>query len=283
MNGKRAVLVTGASGFLGRATVKLLRADGWRVAEAVRGDNGAEGECIGLDLCRPESVLALAGLRFDAVVHLGALVALSDQVQQDLYAPNVLSTGCLAHLASFWGAHMVFASTAIVHGVRAEVINDATPVAPDTPYASSKWLGEQLVRASGARSCTLRLAGIFGAGGPAHLGLNRAIDGACAGVPPTRFGSGLALRNYVYVKDVAETILFVLNERIEGSHLVAGMETFSISDMLQQVCDVLAPTLNPVVVEGGEAKNQVIHPSPVLPPGRNFQEALRDIGNERRR
>ena len=48
--------------------------------------------------------------------------------------------------------------------------------------------------------------------------------------------------------------------------------------MLQQVCDVLAPGLQPLVCEGGEARHQVIDPSPVLPATRSFREALVDIG-----
>jgi UDP-glucose 4-epimerase len=194
-----------------------------------------------------------------------------------MFVPNVLSTGCLAYLATLWDAHLIFASTAIVHGVMNETIDLDSPVSPDTAYAKSKWLGEQLLAASNAKHCILRIAGVFGCDGPAHLGLNRAIDGAIKGEPPLQIGSGAALRNYVYVKDVAQAIVYALQERLVGTHLLSGHEVVSVSEMLQQVCDTFAPGLHPVIKDGPQAFNQVITPSIFLPKTREFREALNDI------
>ena len=50
-----------------------------------------------------------------------------------------------------------------------------TPDRPDTDYGRSKWLAERNIDQSGCRAVSLRLSGLFGRSGPAHLGLNRAL------------------------------------------------------------------------------------------------------------
>lgn len=275
----RTVLVTGATGFIGRATVAALAEAGWQVTQGSRlVSETMEQGTVYLDLADPATLLALAkGARFDAIVHLGAHVGLSNEAESEMFVPNVLSTGCFAYLASLWDSHLIFSSTAIVHGVKSEVIGPDLPIITDTAYAKSKWLGEQLLEASNVKHSVLRIAGVFGCAGPAHLGLNRAIDGAIRGEPPLQIGSGTALRNYVYVKDVAQAIVYTLQKRLLGTHLLSGSEVVSVSDMLQQVCDMFMPGLHPVIKDGPQAFNQVIAPSIFLPKTRGFREALNDI------
>lgn len=275
----KSVLVTGATGFIGRATVASLEQAGWVVTRGVRAASRSSGDGeIYLDLNNPAEILALEnGARFDAIVHLGAHVGLCGATEAEMFVPNILATGCLAFLASQWNAHLVYASTAIVCGVKSERIDASTPVFADTDYTQSKRLGEQLIEASHAPHCILRIGGVFGSNGPLHLGLNRAIDGALNGNPPLQSGSGAALRNYIYVKDVAEAIVFALQQRLEGTHFLAGSEVTSINQMLQTVCDTLLPGVQPAMAEGLEATSQVIEPSPLLPKTRGFSAALTDI------
>lgn len=279
MDAARAVLITGATGFIGRAAVAALADAGWQITQGARSasETMAPGT-VHLDLADPATILAFAkGQRCDAIVHLGARVGLSGEAESDMFAPNILATGCLAYLANLWGAHLIYASTAIVHGVRNEAINSESPVCADTAYAKSKWLGEQLLAASNAKHCVLRIAGVFGCDGPAHLGLNRAIEGAIKGEPPLQIGSGAALRNYVYVKDVAQAIVYALQESLTGTHLLAGHEVIPVGEMLRQVCDTLAPGLHPTIKDGAPAADQIVTPSVFLPKTRGFREALIDI------
>lgn len=282
MAATKTVLVTGATGFIGRATVSALADAGWQITQGSRlvSEPMAQGT-VHLDLADPATIIALAkGVRFDVIVHLGAHVGWSGATESEMFAPNVLSTGCLAHIANLWGAHLIYASAAIVQGVRNETIKSDSPVSPDTAYAKSKWLGEQLLEASNAKHCVLRIAGVFGYDGPAHLGLNRAINGAIKGEAPVQVGSGAVLRNYVYVKDVAQAIVYALQESVMGTHLLAGHEVLSVGEMLQQVCDTFAPGMHPVIKDGSQALNQVITPSVYLPKTRGFHDALIDIRKE---
>lgn len=273
-----AVLVTGASGFVGRATVEALRSAGSRVTLGFRSPTRAGPDTVQLDLDDPERLLAsLRGYRFDAIVHLAARIDLSTRNGADLYAPNVLATGCLAMLAARSRAHFVYTSTVMVHGARTAAIGPHAPIRPDTPYARSKWLGEKLVEASSARHCVLRVAGVFGVADDPLLGINRAIKAVRQGIAPRRIGSGGALRNYVYVRDAAAAIVSVLDSGIEGTHFLAARDALSIDEMLREICTTFLPGEQPIVVAGAESSDQLVEPSMSLPPTRSFRAALVDI------
>jgi len=143
----KSLLVTGATGFIGRVTVASLEQTGWSVTRGARpeGRSLEDGE-IYLDLNNPTEILALENsTHFDAIVHLGAHVGLFGGSEVKMFLPNILATGFLALLANRWNAHLVYASTAIVCGVKSESIKAGTPISADTAYAHSKYLGEQLI------------------------------------------------------------------------------------------------------------------------------------------
>jgi nucleoside-diphosphate-sugar epimerase len=275
----KSVLVTGSTGFVGQATASALERAGWDVVRTSRlKPSDDQSNIIHLDLADPSTVIALAkGQRYDAIVHIAAHVGWSDSDEFTMYVTNVLSTGYLAYLTNAWNAHIVYASSAIVHGVATEVIDSETPIFLDNSYAKSKWLSEELLKASNAKSCILRISGVFGWKGPTHLGLNRSIEMAIKDIPPKQVGMGSALRNYIYVKDVASAIAYALEHDLEGTHLLAGHEELSICEMLKKVCEVLSPSISPIMQNGTEAKNQLIKPSLDLPKTRSFVQSLIDI------
>ena len=213
----------------------------------------------------------------DAMVHLGTKVGFGQESLHDLFLANVAATSSLVTLARHIGSHFVFASAALVAGTRQSLIDDKTTENADTPYMQSKLLAEQIIEASGIDAAILRIGGVFGMNGPAHLGLNRAIQSAVCGQPPVQIGNGSARRNYAYVKDAAAIIVDVLERKITGRHLVAGAETLTVKEMLQAVCNVFLPGQSPLLEPGNKAIDQVILSSTSLLPTRSFNNALLDM------
>lgn len=274
----KSVLITGATGFVGRALLPMLADSGWQVVAGVRNQDRVPDNyaTVFLDLEKPDTIDSLsANSQYDAIVHLGAHVDFKAKLS-DLYVPNIAATASLLALAKRSNSFFVFASSALVAGTRAQCIESSTPENADIPYLASKQLGEQLVDASGVPSAILRIGGIFGGGGPDHLMLNKSINQAMRGNKPIIVGAGRANRNYIYVKDVAKAIAYALSERLTGTHLVAGTEICSIAEMLATLARIFRLGA-PDQVEGIEAADQVISPSTALPPSRTYEEAFNDI------
>jgi len=275
------ILVTGATGFIGSAIADRLIEEGYQVTRTTRTQTQVNGiNILYLDLSKPETIFRLANDNsFDVIVHFGAHISWSGEVEEELFLTNVIVTGLLANMAYTAGSHFIFASAAIVCGVKAEEITRDSQVNPDTPYGKSKWLAEELVRASGAKYCILRIAGVFGLNGPNHLAVNRTISGAINKIAPQVRGNGNALRNYIYLWDIAEVVVSIVRNSTHGTHLLAGSEKSSIRSMLEDVCEVFMPASGDILVQssGDNATDQLVIPSSVLPKTRSFKSALEDI------
>ncbi|MCK6406657.1 MAG: NAD(P)-dependent oxidoreductase [Rhodocyclaceae bacterium] len=275
-----SVLVTGASGFLGRAVTSQLAAAGWKVYSSVRRDRNRESDFVH-DFEDPRFIASLDDLpHLDAIVHLAAQVDFSADKELSLFQSNVVATASLAEFARRRGIHFVFSSSALVAGSKTSNISASSVPKADTAYARSKLLAEELIAASGVHATVLRIGGIFGLNGPLHLGLNRAIRLVLAGSPPEISGAGNSRRNYIYVKDVAGIIADVLSQNVCGTHLVAGSEVLSIGEMLQALCDAFLPGTMPRHIEGSAGFDQLIDPSPKLRCACSFRAALEDMRAE---
>ena len=213
----------------------------------------------------------------DAIIHLGTAVGWSGATLDDMFVPNILATGCIARLARVWDAHLCFASAAIIAGIKTSFVCSSSPVLLDTPYAKTKYLGEELIKASGANYCILRIGGVFGLNGPSHLGINNSLNSALVGEPPLLRGNGGGLRNYIYVKDLVDIIVNVLENQFVGTHLVGGSDEITIADMLMQICEIFLPGMQPKLLDGNNSSSQLIECSKDLPKALGFREALLDI------
>ena len=276
----RTILLTGASGFLGKATYLSLIACGYDVVALVRRPSGFAGEII-VDLSKDDFESKLPDLTpRDAIVHLAAYVDFSSEFSAYLFKVNTLATNELAKYASRCGAQLVFASTATVCGVRTPIINSGSLIKPDTYYALSKWLAEELIIASKCQWTILRFAGLYGANGPYHLGLNKAIDLSLKGKPPELRGPGNGKRNYLFVEDAASMIVYCLEKRVQGVHFCAGPEVYSIKQLLESICEVLLNGETVIYGSGSDTADQIVEPSSALPAGRSFKEVLKKIKKE---
>ena len=252
-----------------------MKLQGWNVVEALRGTILIDGNVHAFDLNKPQTMKSIRSVgAMDALIHLGARVGLNGENIQALVAPNIESTCELAKIAEEKNAKIIFASTAIVCGSKTSLINSGSHLHPDTPYAESKLEAERIIIKAKTNHCILRFCGLWGERGPEHLMLNRAINKALDGKAPTIYGSGRAVRNYLYVRDAAEIVIDSLNEQKQGTYLVGGEERLSISEMLQKVCQVFLPGQVPQHVEHEEALDQIIESTYTILNKIRFHEAL---------
>lgn len=140
------VLLTGATGFLGRHLVERLLARGIAVTALVRGDAGRVDPRVHVVAGDLTQLPAIPD-DIDAIVHNGAVVSWLSSYQQ-LRAPNVLATLALLELAAARGIafHYVSTISTIPVGGGEEAFLGFDAALAGTPYGLSKWVAEALAR-----------------------------------------------------------------------------------------------------------------------------------------
>jgi UDP-glucose 4-epimerase len=248
------VLVTGGAGYIGSHMVHALHDAGERVVVL---DNLSTG----FDWALPKSVPLIVGESGDealvasliaahgieAIVHFAASIVVPDSVADPLgyYRNNTVNSRALIECAVKGGVrHFIFSSTAAVYGNPERVpVGESDPLAPMSPYGSSKLMTEIMLRdasaAHGLRHVILRYFNVAGADpdlrtgqstkGATHLikvavetALGRREKMAVFGTDyPT--SDGTCIRDYIHVSDLVDAHSAAL------AHLRGGGESLTLN------------------------------------------------------
>lgn len=171
------VLVTGATGFVGRHLLPLLLGRGHTVRAAVRGAQGLPPQVEPVPItgigAHTDWSAALDGI--DAVVHLAARVhVMRDRAADPLAAFRAVNRDGTARLADSAAAagvgRFVYVSSikAVCDESRPEPVSDRTPADPHSPYGVSKREAElalaEIAARTGMQACVLRPPLVYGPG-----------------------------------------------------------------------------------------------------------------------
>ncbi|MGY1643105.1 NAD-dependent epimerase/dehydratase family protein [Geodermatophilus sp. SYSU D00703] len=236
------VLVTGASGMLGRATATTLLEHGHEVTVLQRRPSGLPCAEVLADVADPAAVARAARGR-DAVLHLAAKVDVTGPAAA-FVAANVEGTravvgacrtadvGRLVHVSSPSVAH---AGTALV-GVGAE---PADPARARGNYSRSKAVAEREALAADSASLAVLAVRPHLVWGPGDLQLvARVVERARAGRLPV-IGSGAALIDTTYVDNAAAALVAAVDAcgPVHGEALVVSNgEPRPVAEVLRRLC-----------------------------------------------
>jgi UDP-glucose 4-epimerase len=257
------VLVTGASGFIGRAVVAALRGRGVLVTAVDREppepswDDGVT--VVTGDLAEQETCVAAFETRPDAVVHLAALTSVLRSVDAPMqtFAQNVTITQVLLELSrgSGVGAFVLASTNAVVGDVGTSTIGVDLPLRPLTPYGGTKAACEMLLSAYsgsyGLATAALRFTNVYGPG-MSHKDsfVPRMMRAALSGTGVRVYGDGQQRRDLVFIDDVVNGVLLALDSKYDGRAIIGSGRSVSVLEMLDAVRTV---TGCPVPAEHVEA------------------------------
>lgn len=230
------ILVTGATGFVGRFLCTRLLSEGWSVrgtllasespSSLVAGVESVIVEPLGLDT--PWSH-ALAGV--DTIIHLAARVHIMDDPSVDPLTEfrrvNVAGTEHLAREAARAGVkRLVFISSIKVNGEESAIpYSEDSPAQPTDPYGISKWEAEQALRQidseAGLEVVVVRPTLVYGPGVKANfLNMMKVVQ---RGIP-LPLASITNKRSLIYVGNLVDALATC------ATHPAAAGQTFLVSD-----------------------------------------------------
>lgn len=200
------------------------------------------------------------------VVHLAGFKYAGVSVQRPLhtYAQNVTGTAHLLEAMAAAGVDtIVFSSSAAVYGTPdVDVVTEATPTRPESPYGESKLVGEWLLRDQAVatassdaplRHTSLRYFNVVGSGteglydSSPHNLFPLVIEALLAGRAPRIYGTdyptpdGTCVRDYVHVTDLARSHV-VAAQRLAAGDALEPVYNLGSGDgvSVRQIMDTMA-------------------------------------------
>ena len=234
----RRVLITGASGFIGRRLARALAKEGWEVRAAARDPSaivaGVSVERAAMpDLSHPGDLWRLLD-GATHVVHLAGIAHAPGSLPDALYTRiNAEATAELAHAASGRIERLVFVSSVRAQaGLSADqVITEKDLPLPTDAYGRSKLEAERLIAASKVPFTVLRPAVVYGKGVKGNI----ASLATLAKTPMPLPFAGLDNRRSLLALDnfVSAIPLTLISERAANeTFLVADAEPISVADLV---------------------------------------------------
>jgi len=230
--------VTGGAGFIGTHLCKHLHDSGHQIISL---DCNHVGDkpwgCVNADI---RDSLELDGI--DIIVHLAAQISVPISIEHpdETLSVNVDGTSSIIAAAESSGVkRILFASSAAVYGESDQVpVSEEAPLTPQSPYAVSKIIGEELLRRSEIESCSLRFFNVYGP--------NQSAEGGYAAVIPafkkaiaegkecTIFGDGTQIRDFIHIDDLVRIIgLAIAAEKLPLELNIASGEATSLLDLIE--------------------------------------------------
>jgi nucleoside-diphosphate-sugar epimerase len=236
------VLLTGATGFIGRHLAPALAAQGFRVRAGLRRpeqmnglDPAIEPVVVGDLATEVDWRPALTGM--ESVVHLAGIAHTGASRSDEAYdRVNRQAPVHLARAARDAGARFLFVSSVRAQSGPAAsgVLNEDTPPAPTDAYGRSKLAAEREIAALGGSYVILRPTLVYGRGVGGNMGALLRL----ARLPiPLPFGAIRNARSLLAIENLTAAVQLALTSQAArgGTFLVADALPLSLAEIIALV------------------------------------------------
>lgn len=266
------ILITGASGFLGRHLSAALIRRGDFVVVLIR--DGVVGPVLPIDHeCTsnfPVSVFggfdcverAIAEYEVSTVVHLAAQVQVSVAVADPTgtFKANIEGTSKVLEACRRQNVkRVIIASSDKAYGDGPTPYGETQPLRPGGIYATSKACADMLAQAYmqefGMSIAITRCGNLFG---PGHLNWSTLIPGTIRSLlrneVPVLRSNGQARRDYLYVEDAVDGYLKLADSMAVGAfNFGCGGRGTSVLEVVQEIANVMGSKVVPIIADNSNA------------------------------
>ncbi|NOD36557.1 MULTISPECIES: NAD(P)-dependent oxidoreductase [unclassified Ruegeria] len=232
------VLLTGATGLIGRATVPTLIEAGHEVVTLGRSSTSD----ISCDLLNPEAVTAaLEDARASHLVHLawhdGARDRWTSAANLDWMAATLHLVRAFARTG---GKRVICAGSCAEYDWALPELAETSPLRPRTLYGSAK-AGTGMALCAGQEALDLslvwaRIFFVYGPGEPPGRLFGDLISNLKAG-QPVDCTDGLQERDFLHVQDLACALAHLLETDVTGAVNVASGTTIQVRNLIEEVAE----------------------------------------------
>ena len=240
------ILVTGASGLLGRKVAQQALEKGYEVYSIYKEHMIASGTSIKLDLTNRKKLLKVISKRKpDAVIHMAAYTDVDGcETNRDLaWKVNAEATKHVAIASAIMGSHLTYVSTDYVFDGEKGFYTEEDGPNPISYYGYTKLKGEEFVREHAKEWCIARASVIYG-WGPQHKQnfatwlINNLNQGKEVKVLTDQYVSPTLNTN------LAEMLLEIAERKIAGTLHTAGATRVSRQEFALKLAEVFNLNMN---------------------------------------
>lgn len=247
MQAKPAILITGASGFIGKHLAELAIKKGYAVHALVRKTSKTEelkrlgANILYGDLAHTKSILNVfgelydTGLKIDYIIHAAALT--KAKTEKDFLNSNVKTTQHLLAAVEQFGLRLkkfIFISSLAASGPQhLGAVIEKDQNSPITRYGKSKLQAERIVRSfQTIPHIILRPTAVYGPGEKDLLSVFKIVS---KGINPS-IGFSRQELTFIYVKDLVELILSALiTEEKNKTYFITDSAVYKKTDFADTI------------------------------------------------
>lgn len=248
------ILVTGGAGFIGSHTTELLLERGNHVIVLDNFSSGSSGNLpnnknlrvVEGDI-RDWNLVQELATEVDGIIHLAAQVSVPVSIREPRESFENNMTGFINIIEAARNnkvSSVVYASSAAVYGMPSErPVSEKTSCHPLSPYGLEKYCNDQYASLYTAlydmNLCGMRFFNVYGPRQDPSSQYSGVISIFASRIPNnqpiTIYGDGENTRDFIYVRDVADSLLMALNKNFRGVVNVATGISITLNRLVASI------------------------------------------------
>lgn len=236
---KNKILVTGATGFIGKALCRIL---------SEKNFSFVPHDEIGLDITQPETFKFTGSDEISTVIHLAGKTFVPDSWKKptEFTKVNAIGTQNVAEFCKNQQAKLIYVSAYIYGNTNNNPISENHPANVNNPYALSKWMGEEIAlfyeSVFHVPVAIVRPFNVYGPGQNEMFLIPEVIK-QVKERKEINVKDLFPKRDFIYVDDVAGIIVKILETGKQGIFNAGNGKSYSVKELIDCVQKVAGTSL----------------------------------------